>query len=75
MIAGSVAALFQGDVNAAANTAVTAIENNLLSPNEYVRRNKLIKKAEESWGSLTEAEARQLVYYIEKDRRSGYFIG
>lgn len=60
-------------MNTAANAAKVAIENNLLSQEEYALREKLIKKAKGKgllsldWGSLTEQEARQFIYLIEKD--------
>ena len=80
LVAGTVSGVVGGDVNAAANAAKVAIENNLLSQEEYALREKLIKKAKGKgllsldWGSLTEQEARQFIYLIEKDRYSNQLL-
>ncbi|WP_240003788.1 DUF637 domain-containing protein, partial [Neisseria meningitidis] len=80
LVAGTVSGVVGGDVNTAANAAKVAIENNLLSQEEYALREKLIKKAKGKgllsldWGSLTEQEARQFIYLIEKDRYSNQLL-
>ena len=80
LVAGTVSGVVGGDVNAAANAAKVAIENNLLSQEEYALREKLIKKAKGKgllsldWGSLSEQEARQFIYLIEKDRYSNQLL-
>uniref|UniRef100_UPI0014705F38 VENN motif pre-toxin domain-containing protein n=1 Tax=Stenoxybacter acetivorans TaxID=422441 RepID=UPI0014705F38 len=74
---GAGAGAFSGDVSsivAGSQVAQNAVDNNLLSQKEYQRRSELLQKGQGSglldWGSLTEAEAREYIFLVNKDRYS-----
>ena len=77
---GAVAGGIAGDSSLNAQIAgvvgQNAVENNVLSQQEYAIRAKLIKKGlgkgllSLDWGNLNEQEARYYIYLIEKDRRT-----